>query len=233
MKRYLIVACVLVVAVAGVTLLLEQLRARTPLPTQAQLYRMATESPHGRFTKVPRQHKVVVAPEDANALQLALRYYQRSQGGRIAERAGDFDEGRGVITILSEEARYEANLPPWLRPNFDHTVRHEYGHAFLDDLLKGMPSTPPPSEAPKTTPVTRLAFLPYGADSDSKPDPTLPAILQPVVHEFHHAPRDIYGSPYYTSTFGEFIAESYARFCEGRYVPRVTAAFLSREARTR
>jgi hypothetical protein len=217
-RRYLITAIVVVAAVAGLAMSVDALRSRAPRLTQAQLYLLATSSPSGRFSRFPAPHRVQIAHVDENTVQLALYYVIKSRGlPATTETAGRFDSDSGVVNILSKEVSFEASLPAGMRPDFEHTLRHEYGHAFLHDWLLAHDDSGARG--------TQLAELTRATNVQE--DAGRSATVRSVLREYRTVRPTIYGDTYFTSTFGEFVAESYAYYCEGRNVPSSTAAFLA------
>jgi len=107
-------------------------------------------------------------------------------------------------------------------------LRHEYGHALLSDLLnRGALG----SYSLSRFELDRVLNL----TADDNPG-ALPEVLRPVWEDFVEARRSnrsIYCTDnlaiagYYTDHFGEFVAESFGRFCNGDpLVPPRTAGAL-------
>jgi hypothetical protein len=202
---------------------LDQVRASTALPSDAGLHAFATTAPSGRMAPYPRIHHVICTPMRGRTFAIALDYFEDGfKEVGTATRSGAFKLGSGVIQIDSEAARFEASLPAGMRPDFDATLRHEYGHAFFYDLL-----------ADKTGYQTNAGQAVYRASASHTPSVSLawPLGLKAVVAEYRRQPPTIYGQPYFTSNFAEYFAESYARFVAGRSVPPATHAFFTRFAR--
>jgi hypothetical protein len=149
---------------------------------------------------------------------------QRLRSGRnLAQRGGNFDPATGRITILSEDARFEAGLPSPLQPHFRHVLRHEYGHALLFDWLQ---ATVGPERS-------RAFFEATGVGGVPRQD-AYPVALQPVIREFQALRRGtVYGDTYFTTTFDEYVAESYARYLDGDKVPPAARGFLQALSMTR
>ncbi len=216
MKRYLLMIAVFILAAGAAVVIVESMRSKAP-PSQVRMYELASTSPQGRFRTLPKAHTVRVTHVDKTALDLLVGYIVKRGAPVVAEKAGNFDSKTGVIRILSEELRWEASLPEGMRPNFDHTLRHEYGHAFLNDFLKA-------AAGGDQRLAATLSVMPYQTASAKAAD--WPGALVPLLEEYRKTPKTVFGSAYYTSTFGEYFAESYARFCEGKEVPAATRKFF-------
>lgn len=221
MKKQLVVWLVIGVVVVGGLTLLETRRADNRKLSAAMLHQIATKTPEGTFGTYPKVHKVVCANCDKSGVQILADTIKT--GGVVSQGAGRYDSNTGKITMVADEIRWEASLPAGMRPNFEHALRHEYGHAFLDDWLKAVGGG---ADSGK-----KLAFLPYTEGGAAVGN--YPKNLRPVFREFRGINPNIYGVAYYTSTFGEFMAESYARFCEGKDVPPATTAFLRDQLKAR
>lgn len=108
------------------------------------------------------------------------------------------------------------------------TLRHEYGHALLSDLLvrdRG-------GDYYRSRKANALQELTQG-DNPSE----LPELLLPIFEDYRSAPRSIYDRGmestrtipgYFTREFGEFFAESFARYLEGEPIPAATRAVFER-----
>jgi hypothetical protein len=215
LKKQLIFWVVIAGLIVGGLALLETRRIDTAKLDQAALYKIATTSPEGRFAKYPKLHPVSCPACPESGLQILASAVTK---GRVAaaQGAGNYDSNTGKIKMVADEIRWEASLPKGFRPNFEHALRHEYGHALLDDWLKGA--------AQASAGGRQLAYLPYTEGTNDTG--SYPKVLRPVLTEYHTVKPDIYGAVYYSSTFGEYMAESYARFCEGKSVPQGIAGFL-------
>lgn len=136
------------------------------------------------------------------------------------EITGYFDPLSGEIHITGEVARTEAMAPvPWLQAGFRHALRHEYGHALLDEWLRDR-------AGPEAS-----ALIPQVSQEESLQTSDVPPELAPLMRDYRDEPQR-YGSPYFTSAFTEYFAESYARFIEGEAVPSATKRFLASFATT-
>lgn len=159
----------------------------------------------------PKVHKVVVQPLEKSTAEVLLGYIA---GGTTVE--GEYDPNTGTIRIVGDLSRLQAGLPGPLQPTFRHTLRHEYGHAFLEDYCraKGMDPMSP----------SFLACAQPGSHLDPK---DFPRKLRPVLAAYRSASSDIYGMDYFTSTFEEFFAESYARYVAGDSIPGGVRSFFA------
>ena len=219
MRRLLIILVIAGAVLLGSTSWLDTVRASTVTPTPNGLHAFAITAPDGVFSPYPKAHPIQMQPVGDHTLGLALAYLEKGVlGGPAIEEAGEYQMPSGVIKIVSEQVRFEASLPAGLRPDFDHTIRHEYGHAFLFDLMTA-----------KVGFKTRrgVTFLTEMARSSPSLDLAWPAGLRPVIREYRHVSRAIYSDPYYTSSFDEYLAESYARYGGGQSVPPATRKFLA------
>jgi hypothetical protein len=71
-------------------------------------------------------------------------------------------------------------------------------------------------------------FLAY-SDPDAKLEPTAyPEDLELVIAEYNAAPATLYGPRYFTATFDEYMAQSYARYVAGDRIPKYTKAFIEK-----
>ena len=199
---------------------LDSVRASTTTPTPNGLHAFATTAPGGAFSPYPKRHVVEMEPVGGRVWDLGLTYARKAvMGGGFVEEGGEYRMPSGVIRIVSEQVRFEASLPAGLRPDFDRTVRHEYGHAFLCDLLA--------DKVGLKTKRGQQLMLETIKDSPN-PDLRWPSGLGAVVREYRHVSRNVYMEPYYTSDFGEYLAESFARFGSGQSVPPETRKFLAK-----
>jgi hypothetical protein len=210
--RLVVLATIAVLVVSG-GLAFERQRCAAKPPSAQALHTLATTTPEGTFAVYPKVHQVVCPDCPQSTWQVLIDATKKGAG---PQGAGNYDPKTGKIRIVAEEVRWEASLPEGMRPNFDHLLRHEYGHAFLDDWVKGA--------APKDASGKQLAYLPYTEGTNDTG--SYPKAMRPVLDEYRRVKPDVYGLTYYTSEFGEYMAESYARFCEGQYVSKATAAFL-------
>jgi hypothetical protein len=191
----------------------------TSIPQQA-LHDEATVSTRVALTKHPAMHKVVIEPLPADRVLSVLASYlppPLGSGGKT-EMQGYYDPSDGSIRITGGLARLSAAMPnDTLRSFFDRALRHEYGHAFLDDWLK-----------------TKKGGDKVWAASAKGPqqiDPaSVPAELQGPLSEYTAMSTSAYGQQYFMSSFGEFMAESYARLLFGQEVPPKTEQFLMASA---
>ena len=218
MRRILVTLALAAAVLLAGTTWLDQVRASTTAPTSNGLHAFATTTPDGAFSPYPKNHRVQLEPVGDHALEFGLAYVKRGfSGPGSLEQAGEYRLPAGVIYILSEQVRFEASLPAGMRPDFDRTIRHEYGHAFLYDLL-----------ADKVGLSTRKGVALQRETFKASPSLSVawPAGLRPVVQEYRKTARDIYRGTYFTSSFSEYLAESYARYCAGQSVPPQTRRFL-------
>jgi hypothetical protein len=218
--RHLRTAILVLLLVAGVHW------AATTKPTppalaQEDYHRLATQSEHGVFGRYPEPRRVEVTPVDKTYLQLAAEYVKQA-AAREGVVAGQYDDVTRTVRVTSEFVYVAAGLPEEMRGLFTRTLRHEYGHAFAEDILK--------TECAIQADPSGEMFLAYtesGAPRNAANmlDHVSPE-LRPVVDDWHQVPANVYGRQYYTMTFGEYLAESYARFLNGDPVPDATRRFL-------
>ncbi|MBI5231405.1 MAG: hypothetical protein HY876_04475 [Coriobacteriales bacterium] len=187
--------------------------------SQEQLYRLGASCRlHTMRAQIPDKRPVIIRRPDNPVLVILMQVFLPPPLGFAGTevRQAEYDPVTGRITILGQFERLQASLPvPWLQPSFRRALRHEYGHAFLDDWLRkeGISWRNGRYEA-ITTPGARL-------------DPRdFPEELRPVIEEYRGLPRLLYGSPEFTSTFAEYVAESYARYADNERVPPRMEAFL-------
>ena len=139
--------------------------------------------------------------------------------GRPAYQVAAFNPKDQAITLSSMFATLDESTQT-------STLRHEYGHALMSDLVARDEHG---SYAGSRLRTNALQVLTQGSDPRD-----LPPALKPVFKDYQRAPRDIYDDGprtqpgYYTSTFGEFFAESYRRQLEGEPIPAATAAVFER-----
>jgi len=188
--------------------------------SQAEYRRLATTFEGGAFETIPETRTVVVLPAgSALAGVLRDRLPASTASGHRAEAQGAYDSASGEIRISGDRARLEATFPRWLQPVFTGTLRHAYGHAFIEDYLATHGFT-----------LEGEAFLAY-TETGFQPDASAyPDDIRPVMEEFDALPADVYDEPQYAATFAEYMAESYRRFIEGEPVPPKTEAFLKAQA---
>lgn len=182
---------------------------------QDQLHRIATTGKGGSLDGV-KPHPVTVSKSEVGAGQLVSVYVARLIA-RNPDTAvqGRFDSRTGKITILGNESCFDASLPGRVHPLFYHSLRHEYGHAAMADWLKSNRLNEV-AQAQVAMAERTKAATPKGC----------PRSLVPVVCEWKSQKPTVYGPRYFTETFTEYLAESYARYLEGRKVPPQTAKFL-------
>jgi hypothetical protein len=187
----------------------------TSIPQQA-LHDEATVSTRAALTKCPEMHQVVIEPlPDDRVLSVLASYLPPPIGsGGKSEMQGYYDPSDGSIRITGGLARLSAAMPnDNLRGFFGRALRHEYGHAFLDDWLKT-----------KKGGEKAWAISTQGAQQI---DPaSLPDELRGPLSEYSAMSTSAYGQPYFMSSFGEFMAESYSRLLFGLEVPPKTEQFL-------
>lgn len=215
-RRRRLLALLTLLAVIGAAIVwLEAGRIDPRDVPQSRWYVMATRFPGGVFAPLPREHVVVIHPVNQPLVLVAAAYLQQMRSGMRAERGGNFDGKTGVITILGEEPRVEAGMPSLLQSNFRHLLRHEYGHALLQDWLC--------ATAGQATGryYSAAVSVPGEPFRESWPD-----AIHPMLEDYLSAPRNVYGDAYFTSTFHEYFAESYARLLDGQTVPAATRRFL-------
>jgi hypothetical protein len=125
--------------------------------------------------------------------------------------AGQFDPVTGGIEVI--------------RSAGDLTLAHEYGHALLQDLI--VQHTGEGSQS--------LAVFQRLAETGRTTDPSaVPEWLRNVFDEYRRLPADPYGDTYYSTSFNEYFAESFAWTADrdGMNVAPETLAFLANLERT-
>ncbi|MBI5231406.1 MAG: hypothetical protein HY876_04480 [Coriobacteriales bacterium] len=182
--------------------------------TQEGWHHLATSTRDGIVHPLPRVHEVVVEPLDRSPAEVVLGYLLPSESN-AATVEGLYDPTTGDIHIVGELSRLQATMPVIFQGTFRQTLRHEYGHAYLDDWAKehGMASYDPALVDASTR----------GAEIDPE---QFPEELRPVIEAYEDAPDGIYGMAYFNTTFHEFFAESYARYVGGQHVPAAVKAFF-------
>jgi hypothetical protein len=187
--------------------------------SQEELHRLATCSDCATMDAHVSPREVVIEPvQSKDYLRVIASYLPPPIGsGGQAEMQGMYDADEDRILITGRMARLQAGLPEErLQIVFIRTLRHEYGHAFMRDWLKenGVDEQEP--------------FLAYTEEGGPVEDTDYPKTLRPVVDEYKQvAPMNLYGFPYLTSTFDEYMAESYSRYVSGEDVPPETLKFFS------
>jgi hypothetical protein len=172
----------------------------------------------GAKCDLPKQHTVVFEPCETGPWGVLLSYLPPpvGQGGR-QEQQGRYDLKSGKILVCGDMAVLQAGLPTALQPTFRSALRHEYGHAFFSDWMK--------TKGYRWT-EERFAWLRMpGVAADPKKSPKS---LRGVVADYLSVTPTVYGLPHFTSTFDEYIAQSYARYVSGKEVPRRTQKFLAK-----
>ena len=218
--RRLVWLLVLVVIIAGGLLYVRANRVDPTKVTAEEYRKIATEFDGGSFAALPAVKKIEVKPTNDDPLYY-IKYYARLMFNRTSEGQAYFDPKQDTIHIIGDQSCLEATLPEWMRPTLKHTIRHEYGHAFLSDWLEAC--------EPRKDPVGE--YLAY-TDTAQPNAAACPPRLKIVMDEYTRVPQDVYEQPYYTRTFNEYMAESYARFVAGQYVPVETRAFLAEVAKS-
>ena len=158
---------------------------------------------------LPRLHRVVIEPvSPGEVLDATVAYLpQPGNEGTQFEVQGLYDPLSEEIHITGVLVRIQASFAkPWIQPLFRQTLRHEYGHAFLYDWTKdhGWIGT---------------ALGEFGRTQGSIDPSEFPSALRGVVIEYQRVDSEVYGSSYFTSSFNEYVAESYARYLDGEDVP--------------
>jgi len=183
---------------------------------QSVLHDEATVSKAATMAVLPKMHKVVIEPvSDDRVVGVLASYLPPPLGaGGKSEIQGFYDPKDGHIEITGGLARLSAAMPVApLRTLFYRDLRHEYGHAFLHDWTSARSG--------------RDSVRAVSTQGSNKIDPeSLPVELRAVAAEYRVVSPTIYGQQYFTSTFGEFVAESYARLLSGQEVPPATEKFL-------
>lgn len=139
--------------------------------------------------------------------------------GRKAYQVAAFNPRDQAITLSSMFATLDA-------ANQASTLRHEYGHALASDLIARDQGGDYVHSRLRTDALQLLTQT-----SDPR---DLPPALKPLFEDYRSAPRSIYDAGamavpgYYTSTLGEFFAESFRRYLEGESIPSATRAVFER-----
>lgn len=116
----------------------------------------------------------------------------------------------------------------WPAKRYNHLVKHEYGHALLDDVT---------THGAYWSPVG-LSIYEYVSEMqrDDRLPPGTRDEVRAIFSAYRGAPADAYASPMWrglmathlTEDFGEFFAESFARWRSGEPVdPAVAESFES------
>lgn len=181
-----------------------------------EYHRIGTTADDGRrFADIPYPCEVEIPPPQGSLIGVMVGAMMPGDAVQ-----GKYDGETRTIRIESDSLRSIASLPAALpdvtRWPLIRTIRHEYGHAFLEDYMASN------SQELDDSSARALAY----ADVRGEERALLPDSIQPVVEEYLGLPDGEYGNPYFTSTFYEYVAESYARFLSGHYVPTETQAFL-------
>lgn len=195
-------------------------------PTQTEMLRMATRSETVAFSRLPHPHKVSIEMPTGTILEVGQHYLGMMARGQMQEQAAYFDPSNSSITISSEELRLEGTMPDSMRPNLRHALRHEYGHAFLYDMLVERHG----GQGNESKAAYESSLINAIRQGRPEPPPALPSDMHPLLAEYAGADPTVYGSPYLTSSFGEYFAESYARVLEGKPVPAQTKAWFLKYA---
>jgi len=98
-------------------------------------------------------------------------------------------------------------------------LRHEYGHALLFDVLVR-------ECGGDIADALRLDESVVASFSRTSDITTLPTDLRAIAREYQSQPTTIYGNRHFTTTFGEYVAQSFSRYCAALIVPVTTAAWL-------
>lgn len=190
--------------------------------SQDYLHRLGTTSDHVRMQPIPSRHEVIMDSIDVDDLgPLISGHLPRPFGSGTAQVQGWYDTSSRTIHVTGRLARASAASPiPAFRGIFVHALRHEYGHAFLDEWLRR-----------RTGSAKQIAE--FSDPPELQSTNGLPGPLIAVVAEFRTQPSDLYGNPYAMSNFNEYFAESYARFLEGKPIAPQMERFLSAHAQMR
>lgn len=138
--------------------------------------------------------------------------------GRLSYAVAAFNPKDQAITLSSMFAELDGTTQ-------DSTLRHEYGHALMSDIVARDEGGDYADSRVRTNTLQLLT-----QENDPR---ELPELLLPVFEDYQRSPRSIYDEGrtqpgYYTSTFGEFFAESYRRHLEGKPLPASTEAVIDR-----
>lgn len=202
--------------------------------SQSELHEIATTSEHFVMSPRPRERVVVIRKVTSAEVARVLRSYMppRFGPGPAAAISGSFDPETGEIHITGRVPRIQASLPaPWLQGSFRHALRHEYGHALLDEWLADETGV---DWTDRATTFLREEGEIFDASDFTQDESGVPSVvpreLRPLVREYLAVRPRLYGSEYYTSTFDEYFAESYSRFLLRRSVPVEMRRFLAQFA---
>ncbi len=214
--RRLLIACVVIAVPAAMIAYVDSHRVDPATISQSKLHDVATTGKGTRLEWVP-QHKVVIRESELGARQLVEEYIARLIAKNPdAGVQAKFNYSSGEVHVIGDEAIYDASLPGTFHPYFYHALRHEYGHAAFTDWLI--------SKGVGMRDVTRMANTERGkAGSPAAVD------LRPVFAEWKAGSETVYGQAYLSQTLPEYLAESYARYLEGRRVPPKTRLFIERQ----
>lgn len=205
------------VALAGAAVWVWSAKKDPATLSQDYLYGVATCSSCAKMGDLPKQRDVEIESLTGAQWPAVLISYLPppiGSGGK-AEQQGLYDAQKQRIKITGQLARLQASLPDArMQPIFRHTLRHEYGHALLEDW----------SDAHK---LDDELYLAYGESADELAPGAYPKKLRPVVKEYREVGKNVYGYEYFTASFDEFFAESYARYMDGLEVPPHAKEFLT------
>ena len=183
---------------------------------QTVLHDEATVSKTATMSVYPKLHKVVIQPVGNDRVMAVLASYLPPPlgSGGTSEIQGLYDPNDDHIEITGGLARISAAMPvDPLRVLFYRDLRHEYGHAFLHDWMKARG-------------FLDSAWAATALDAKHINPANLPPELRATAAEYRVLDPAVYGAQYFTSAFGEYMAESYARLLSGLEVPPQTEKFL-------
>lgn len=214
-------AVVLVLAALSAAIGLHLRRSDPSAIPQSRLHEWGTQGNATRMTRV-RLHPVEFANSPRSVRDLPSYVGRLLSSAATVPASGLYDPSNGRIVIAGPQELVEASLPVAIRPTLLHTLRHEYGHAAFWDWMEDQ------ELLGGEMPVEQLG-LPRGEQRTS----AFPPSLRGPIEEWQDSPPSLYRIPYATSTFHEYIAESYARLLVGASVPPQTRAFLSQAYRAK
>lgn len=148
------------------------------------------------------------------------------------------DTGEIFIAAEKMESRY-VRWDDWNSPeefeftctflgdyNVSTVLKHEYGHAFLNDyLIQSLGSTEYINESFGTL-IMDNELCRYHQGDRFLQRYLYPRELQELFKDFENVSEWEYGDSHYTSNFHEYFAESYARFLEKKEIPERTMFFF-------
>ena len=198
---------VVVVAVVATLLVANQVVTLTTAQTAAENIRTnMSDVPAYQTTNLGKWHgslPIARTVTVTTTVDLATNDYAAAYN---AEVAGGYVWGTGEI-VLTPEAN-------------QMVVVHELGHALTYEALVLYCD----GDMIEAVRVLFGSVTDFNRTSDVR---ELPTALRDVATEYKSVPADVYGSTYYTERLTEYLAQSFARHCNGQPVPPVVEAWLA------